>query len=418
MILLTVGTQFPFDRLVRVVDDWASSNGRTDVVAQVGESLYTPRQLRSFAFTSPSELRRLQEQCSVMISHAGMGSIFAALELGKPIIIMPRDHTRGEHRNAHQLGTAQRFSSRAGVHVAADEVQLGNTLRRLDALIAPETTLSSVAPPEFVDVLRRHLSNVFAGKLADQINAIVGGISTARVNRKELAQMMIADVQRGRSGALAAPRLVVASNGAVIAKYHSDAKFRALIDSADIVDPDGQPLILAARLLLREPLRERIATTDFINDAAAAAAEHGIRFYFLGARPGLAEAAARRLVSRFPGLQIVGTEHGYFEEAEVPAILARIRASRADVLWLGLGSPHQERFAVEHRDALSGLTWIRTCGGLFDHLGGDVPRAPGWMQTMGLEWLFRAILEPRRLGLRYLVTNPAAAYHLLTKTRN
>ncbi|WP_428334214.1 WecB/TagA/CpsF family glycosyltransferase [Novosphingobium sp.] len=248
--------------------------------------------------------------------------------------------------------------------------------------------------------------------------AIVGGISTARTNRAELAQLMVADVCLARSGSLPVPRLVIASNGSVIAKYHRDSDFRALIDRADIVDPDGQPLIFASKLLLREPLHERIATTDFINDAAAAAAEHGVRFYFLGARAGVAEAAAQRLAADFPGLQVVGAESGYFERSEIPGILARIRASRADVLWLGLGSPHQERFAVEHRAQLAGLGWIRTCGGLFDYIGGDVPRAPRWMQKIGLEWMFRAILEPRRLGVRYLVTNPAAVYHLLTKTRN
>lgn len=254
-----------------------------------------------------------------------------------------------------------------------------------------------------------------AGMLA---KAVVGGISTVRTSRAELAQMMVADVCLARSGALPVPRLVIASNGSVIAKYHRDVDFRALIDRADIVDPDGQPLIFASKLLLREPLRERIATTDFINDAAAAAAEHGVRFYFLCARAGVADAAAQRLAADFSGLQVVGAESGYFERSEIPGILARIRASRADVLWLGLGSPHQERFAVEYRAQLAGLAWIRTCGGLFDYIGGNVPRAPSWMQEIGLEWMFRAILEPRRLGLRYLITNPAAMYHLLTKTRN
>ncbi|WP_428334215.1 glycosyltransferase [Novosphingobium sp.] len=166
MILLTVGTQFPFDRLVRVVDDWASSIGRMDIVAQVGDSHYSPRNLKSFSFTSPSQLRRLQEECAVMISHAGMGSIVTALELGKPIVIMPRDHTRGEHRNAHQLGTAQRFRNWSGVHVAADEGQLGDTLQNLDALIAPNSRVSSFATPELVDGLRKYLAQAFPGTSA------------------------------------------------------------------------------------------------------------------------------------------------------------------------------------------------------------------------------------------------------------
>ena len=162
MILLTVGTQFPFDRMVRVVDEWAAANGRTDIVAQVGKSLYTPRQIRHFPFSSPSELRGLQEECSVMISHAGMGSLLAALELNKPIIVMPRDHLQGEHRNGHQQATAKRFVGRAGVHVALDEMELAKKLDEIQTLTGPGSKLSNVASPELVDGLRNHLSHVFA----------------------------------------------------------------------------------------------------------------------------------------------------------------------------------------------------------------------------------------------------------------
>jgi exopolysaccharide biosynthesis WecB/TagA/CpsF family protein len=245
----------------------------------------------------------------------------------------------------------------------------------------------------------------------------VGGISTANTTRRALAERMAADVHLARTGVLAVPRVVIASNGSVISSYHRDKQFRALIDAADIVDPDGMPLVLATRLLMRDPLRERIATTDFIENACATAVERGIRFFFLGARPGVAATAADRLRMAYPGLKIVGVRHGYFQEEDLPAILRQVRASQADVLWLGLGSPLQEEFAIRYREELDGLAWIRTCGGLFDHIGADVPRAPRWMQAVGLEWLFRAVLEPQRLGLRYLITNPVAAYHLLTKTR-
>ena len=257
-----------------------------------------------------------------------------------------------------------------------------------------------------------------AGQASEIRTALVGGIRTARISRQELAAVMVRDVACARADTQAAPRVVVASNGATIARYHTDQDFRALIDAADIVDPDGQPLVLATRLLLHEPLHERVATTDFINDAAAAAAANGTRFFFLGARPGVAAIAAERLREAFPGLEVVGVEHGYFSQDEIPDILARIRASRADVLWLGLGSPVQERFAIEYRAQLQGLAWIRTCGGLFDHIGTDIARAPLWMRRAGFEWLFRTILEPRRLGWRYLVTNPVAVYYLLTKTRS
>lgn len=153
-------------------------------------------------------------------------------------------------------------------------------------------------------------------------------------------------------------------------------------------------------------------------EAGAIAAEHGIRFFFLGARPGVAARAAQHLRYRFPGLEIAGTRSGYFDDADLPAICRTIRAARTDVLWLGLGSGRQERVALECRDRLGGLGWIRTCGGLFDHYGGGVSRAPSWMQAAGLEWLYRAAREPLRLGWRYMVTNPVAVYHLATKTHD
>lgn len=247
--------------------------------------------------------------------------------------------------------------------------------------------------------------------------AILGGIKTARLTRKELADQMVEDVIKARAGLLKHPNIVVSSNGLVISLYHRDAAFRDAIEAADIVDADGMPLVLAAKLLLKEPLRERVATTDFILDAAEAAVPHGTRFYFLGALPGIAAKAADNLRAQFPELQIAGHRHGYFEEEDLDGICEDILRSGTDILWLGLGSPLQEILATRIQEKLPGVAWIRTCGGLFDHIGAGVPRAPLWMQNIGFEWLHRALLEPRRLGLRYLVTNPQAVYHLLTKTR-
>ena len=245
----------------------------------------------------------------------------------------------------------------------------------------------------------------------------VGGIKTANINRAELARLMVKDCAAARAGRLVRPRVVIASNGSVIARYHSDSRFRANMDAADLVDADGMPLVLASRALCRRtPLVERIATTDFIHDAAAAAAAAGLRFYFLGGKASVAESAALNLRKRYPGLRVVGARHGYFSASEEDRVCADVLASRADVLWLGVGSPYQEELAIRMRDKLPGVAWIRTCGGLFDHVSEAVPRARGWMQSAGLEWLHRMMMEPRRLAWRYLTTNPVASYHLLTKT--
>jgi exopolysaccharide biosynthesis WecB/TagA/CpsF family protein len=246
----------------------------------------------------------------------------------------------------------------------------------------------------------------------------VGGIPTVRLTRAELAEEMAADCRRARAGLLDYPRIVSSSNGYVVASYHENGPLRDALRQADIIDADGMPLVFASRLRCKRPLTERVATTDFIHDAADVAIRDGLRFFFVGAKPGVPERAADNLRALHPGLLIAGTRHGYFTEPDEPAICEEIRAARTDVLWVGLGSPMQELFAVRNRKRLAGLAWIRTCGGLFDHYDGTSRRAPGWMQSAGLEWLYRASREPGRLGTRYLRTNPVALFHLLTKTHD
>lgn len=246
----------------------------------------------------------------------------------------------------------------------------------------------------------------------------IGGIPTIRATRRQLARLMSEDHDSAVAGRLALPRIVMSSNGMVIATFHHDSAFRELVLRADIVDPDGMPLVFASRLFCKQPLVERTATTDFIHDAACAAVARGIRFYFLGGRPGVAQLAARKLRLMHPGLQVVGERHGYFPPGDEQAICAEIRRAGTNVLWVGLGSPRQEAFVVRNRSRLRGLTWLRTCGGLFDHVAGRFRRAPLWMQSSGLEWLFRLAQEPRRLATRYICTSPVAAYHLLTKTHD
>ena len=123
MILVAVGTQFPFDRLVETVDQWAA-DGTRDVVAQIGPSSYVPANIQAHSFLPPKEFQALLERADLVIAHCGMGSILSALSHGKPIIVMPRSAAKGEHRNDHQCATAQRFSDQPGVTVAWDEADL------------------------------------------------------------------------------------------------------------------------------------------------------------------------------------------------------------------------------------------------------------------------------------------------------
>ena len=245
---------------------------------------------------------------------------------------------------------------------------------------------------------------------------LVGGVPTTRITRAELAGVMVEDCLAARSGELALPRMVISSNGAVIADFHANRAFREIVLEADIIDADGMPLVMATRLLCEKPLVERVATTDFILDASRTAAHEGLKFFFLGAKPGVAQTAAKYLQKQYPDLQIVGIRHGYFDRADEAAICDEVLAAKADVLWIGLGSPIQESFALRNRQRLAGVAWLRTCGGMFDHYSGKFRRAPLWMQRNGLEWLYRTFNEPLRLGGRYLNTNLPALFYLATQT--
>lgn len=244
----------------------------------------------------------------------------------------------------------------------------------------------------------------------------VGGFPTAAITREALAEVMVRDCMKAREqGRAWLPRLVFSSNGQGIALAGRDKRFADAMDEADIIHADGMPVVFASRLT-RHPLPERIATTDFFHDAARAAERSGMKFFLLGAKEEQNRQAVDQIRTLYPNLQIVGRHHGYFGPDEDEAVCAQICEAQPDVVWIALGKPRQEIWAVRNRERLAGVGWIKTCGGLYAFLSGDAPRAPAWMQSAGLEWLYRAIKEPRRLGYRYLVTNPYSLYRLARYT--
>ncbi len=156
MILVTVGTQGAFDRLVRTVDTWAGENSVEDVFAQIGPSEYQPQSIDFAASVDPARFEELLKRADVVIAHAGMGTILKALELGKPVLIMPRRASLGEQRNEHQLATAERFKKLGVVRVAADEQELRQQLNELQGLQASER-IGDSASPQLIDRLRGFL---------------------------------------------------------------------------------------------------------------------------------------------------------------------------------------------------------------------------------------------------------------------
>jgi N-acetylglucosaminyldiphosphoundecaprenol N-acetyl-beta-D-mannosaminyltransferase len=241
----------------------------------------------------------------------------------------------------------------------------------------------------------------------------VGGLPLAVIDRARSAELMVElAIERRQTGL--PPIYVTSANGQVLSLCARDPHVRSLFLSADLIHADGTPLVFASRLRSRTPLPERVATTDLFHDVARVAQKRGGTFFLLGASRDMMQMAIIKVRQQYRDLQIVGFRHGYFGEDETDDVISQINSARPDILWIGMGVPLEQRFALRHRGRLTNVGIIKTSGGLFDFLSERNSRAPFWMQSAGLEWLYRLALEPRRLFFRYLTTNPHALYLLLT----
>ncbi|MBR8342419.1 WecB/TagA/CpsF family glycosyltransferase [Burkholderia ambifaria] len=191
-------------------------------------------------------------------------------------------------------------------------------------------------------------------------------------------------------------------NVAKIVNMQHDARLRDAVNECDIVNADGMGVVWGARML-GHAIPERVTGIDLFDSLLGLSATRGFPVFLLGAHPDVVEQAAQVLASRHPGLRIAGFHHGYFWDDE-QAVVDRIRASGAKLLFVAITSPRKEVFIDRWRDRL-GVSFAMGVGGTFDVVAGRVRRAPHWMQTAGLEWLFRVVQEPRRMWRRYLTTN-------------
>jgi exopolysaccharide biosynthesis WecB/TagA/CpsF family protein len=246
---------------------------------------------------------------------------------------------------------------------------------------------------------------------------LIGGLPIAVIDRAASARLMI-DVAASRRHSTKPALVFTSANGQVISLCATDDAVRKLFLQADLIHADGMPIVFASRLLCRLPLPERVATTDLFHDVARQAQERGTTFYMLGGSSTTIEQAVRHARALYPKLTIVGYRDGYFGEDEEAAVVDAVNAAQPDILWLGMGAPAEQLFAMRNRDRLRQVGIIKTSGGLFDFLSGRNRRAPKWVQAVGLEWAFRTVLEPRRLAGRYILTNPHALFLLLTQTRS
>ena len=184
-----------------------------------------------------------------------------------------------------------------------------------------------------------------------------------------------------------------------------DKLYARALRAADFVLPDGSGIALAAKMAGRR-LTANLNGTDLCRPLCEEAARRGLSIYLLGARPGVAERAARGMALKVPGLRIAGTRDGFFDEGETDSVIAEVNASGADIVLVAMGVPLQETWLYRHRRALDARLAMGV-GALLDFEAGVVPRAPAPLRRAGLEWTWRLAIEPRRMFARYVLGNPA-----------
>jgi len=192
-------------------------------------------------------------------------------------------------------------------------------------------------------------------------------------------------------------------NGNKVAQAHDDPEMREILWRGDFVLADGQPLLPMARLLhMRVP--ERIDGIGLMGQLLQLANERRYRVFLLGAKEDVLARCVETIRARHPDLVVAGARNGYFQEAELPEIVAQINAAKPDILLIGIGSPMKERLADRWGSRIEAPV-IQGVGGSFDVMAGLVKRAPVWVQRAGLEWFYRVLQEPRRMFWRYVRTN-------------
>ena len=223
------------------------------------------------------------------------------------------------------------------------------------------------------------------------------GLPTNALTMDQLTTLVAHAVREGRTCLL--PNL----NLHAIYLASKDDRMISFFRSADYVHADGMSVVLLGRLFGLPLTRDhRVTYVDWMPVLMQAAASLGWNVFYLGSRPGVADKAAETFREQHPALKLQ-VRHGYFDvENDSDEVIASIRETKPDVLIVGMGMPRQELWIQEHREALRGMV-ILPAGAAFDYFAGALPSPPRWAGRMGLEWAFRLLAEPRRLGSRYLI---------------
>ena len=223
------------------------------------------------------------------------------------------------------------------------------------------------------------------------------GLNLVNAERGAIADRIVARAAAG-------VRTIVAfANAHCINVARAAPEYRTALETADLLLPDGAGMRIAAGLA-GEPIGENLNGTDLFPELCARAAAAGTPIFLFGGQRGVAMAAAAAMKARFPGLKVAGTADGYFASSDEAGLIARINASGAKLLFVGLGVPRQDELIARLRPSIE-VPVVLGVGGLFDYFSGRIPRAPRVLRAVGLEWAWRLAMEPQRLAARYLIGN-------------
>jgi N-acetylglucosaminyldiphosphoundecaprenol N-acetyl-beta-D-mannosaminyltransferase len=222
--------------------------------------------------------------------------------------------------------------------------------------------------------------------------AWLGGCFLSRIGRRELLDLVLEWARAGREA-----RTIIAVHVSKLVTMQRDEKLAQALLSSDVNIADGFPVYAALRLL-GDPIPERITGIDLMMDLLALAHRECLSVYFLGARPEVLARTAAICARDYPGARMVGMRDGYFPPEQEREVVKAVAAASPDLLFVGLGFPQKEYFVLDHRANL-GAGVVLPVGGGFDILAGMKKRAPGAVQRIGLEWLWRSLYDPSKAGL-------------------
>jgi N-acetylglucosaminyldiphosphoundecaprenol N-acetyl-beta-D-mannosaminyltransferase len=234
------------------------------------------------------------------------------------------------------------------------------------------------------------------------------GVSISAVNMSLALETVVDTLERRERGYVC----VTGVHG--VMESQQDPALKDIHNQALLCTPDGMPMVWLGKLAGQKQMA-RVYGPDLMLELCRLSVGRGYRHFLYGGNNGVAAELARKLETRFPGLQVVGTYEPPFRPlnpTEAQSLIERVSACRPDIFWVGLSTPKQEKFMAEFLPKLP-VRLMLGVGAAFDFHAGRVPQAPPWMQRAGLEWFYRLCREPRRLWRRYLRNNPLFVYYLV-----